>query len=160
MDGPIVEVRDHRVETRLWLPHGRAELFPFFADAHNLEAITPPWLRFAVLTPAPIEMRAGALIDYRLRLHGVPLRWRTEIAVWEPPTRFVDRQVAGPYETWEHEHRFRDVAGGVVMSDHVSYRIRGGRLADLVGDRAVARRDLRRIFEHRRNALEARFGVG
>lgn len=154
-----MSVRDHRVETRMWLPRPPAELFPFFADAHNLEAITPPWLCFAVLTPAPIEMRAGALIDYRLRLHGVPLRWRTEIAVWEPPVRFVDRQVSGPYALWEHEHRFRDVAGGAVMSDHVSYRIRGGRLADRIGDLAVARRDLRRIFEYRRDALEARFGV-
>jgi ligand-binding SRPBCC domain-containing protein len=157
--GSVVEVRNHHVETRIWLPHGRAELFPFFADAYNLEAITPPWLRFAVLTPAPIEMRAGSLIDYALRLHGVSLRWRTEIAVWEPPVRFVDRQVSGPYALWEHEHRFRDVAGGVVMSDHVSYRIRGGRLADRIGDLAVARRDLRRIFEYRRDALEARFGV-
>ena len=160
MDGPLVEVRDHRVETRLWLPRGRAEVFPFFADAYNLEQITPPWLRFSVLTPRPIEMRAGTLIDYRLRLHGVPLRWRTEIAVWEPPDRFVDRQVSGPYETWEHEHRFRDVAGGVVMSDRVDYRIRGGSMADWIGDRAVARRDLRRIFEYRRDVLQARFGVG
>ena len=160
MDGPLVEVRDHRVETRLWLPRGRAEVFPFFADAYNLEQITPPWLRFSVLTPRPIEMRAGTLIDYRLRLHGVPLRWRTEIAVWEPPDRFVDRQVSGPYETWEHEHRFRDVAAGVVMSDRVDYRIRGGSMADWIGDRAVARRDLRRIFEYRRDVLQARFGVG
>ena len=160
MDGPLVAVRDHRVETRLWLPCSRAEVFPFFADAYNLEQITPPWLRFSVLTPRPIEMRAGTLIDYRLRLHGVPLRWRTEIAVWEPPVRFVDRQVSGPYETWEHEHRFRDVAGGVVMSDRVDYRIRGGPLADWIGDRAVARRDLRRIFEYRRDVLQARFGVG
>jgi ligand-binding SRPBCC domain-containing protein len=160
VEGPVVEVRDHRVETRLWLPRGRAEVFPFFADAYNLEAITPPWLRFSVLTPPPIEMRAGTLIEYRLRLHGVPLRWRTEIAVWEPPVRFVDRQVAGPYETWEHEHLFRDAAGGAVMSDRVDYRIRGGRLVDWVGDRAVARRDLRRIFEYRRDVLQARFGVG
>jgi ligand-binding SRPBCC domain-containing protein len=159
VDGPVVEVRDHRVETRLWLPCSRADVFPFFADAHNLEAITPPWLRFSVLTPAPIAMRAGAVIDYRLRLHGVPLRWRTEIAAWQPPGRFVDRQVSGPYETWVHEHRFRDVAGGVVMSDRVEYRIRGGRFADRIGDLAVARRDLRRIFEYRRDALQARFGV-
>lgn len=159
MDGPVVEVRDHRVETRLWLPRSRDEVFPFFADAYNLEEITPPWLRFSVLTPRPIEMRAGTLIDYRLRLHGVALRWRTEIAVWEPPVRFVDRQVSGPYETWEHEHRFRDADGGVVMSDRVDYRIRGGRLADWIGDHAVARRDLRRIFEYRRDALLARFGV-
>jgi ligand-binding SRPBCC domain-containing protein len=160
VEGPVVEVRDHRVETRLWLPRGRAEVFPFFADAYNLEAITPPWLRFSVLTPPPIEMRAGTLIEYRLRLHGVPLRWRTEIAAWEPPVRFVDRQVAGPYETWEHEHVFRDAGGGVVMSDRVDYRIRGGALVDWVGDRAVARRDLRRIFEYRRDVLQARFGVG
>jgi ligand-binding SRPBCC domain-containing protein len=154
----IVSVRDHRVETRMWLPRTRAEVFPFFADAHNLEAITPPWLHFAVLTPVPIAMQAGALIDYRLRLHGVPLGWRTEIAAWEPPHRFVDRQVAGPYALWEHEHRFRDVAGGVVMSDSVAYRIRGGRVVDRIGDLAVARRDLRRIFEYRSRALRARFG--
>jgi ligand-binding SRPBCC domain-containing protein len=160
VDEAVVEVRDHRVETRMWLPQTRSEVFPFFADAHNVESITPPWLAFSVLTPAPIEMRAGALIEYRLRLHGVTLRWRTEIAVWEPPARFVDRQVAGPYETWEHEHRFRDVAGGVVMSDHIGYRIRGGGLGDLIGDIAVARRDLRRIFEYRRDALRARFGAG
>jgi ligand-binding SRPBCC domain-containing protein len=160
VDAPVVEVRDHRVETRLWLPRGGAAVFPFFADAYNLEAITPPWLRFSVLTPPPIEMGAGTLIDYRLRLHGVPLQWRTEIAVWEPPVRFVDRQVAGPYETWEHEHLFRDAAGGIVMSDRVDYRIRGGRLVDWVGDRAVARRDLRRIFEYRSAVLQARFGVG
>ncbi len=153
----VVSVRDHRVETRMWLPRTRAEVFPFFADARNLEAITPPWLRFSVLTEDPIEMRAGALINYRLRLHGVPLAWRTEIAVWEPPVRFVDRQVAGPYRTWEHEHRFRDVDGGVVMSDHVTYRIRGGGLIDGLGDLAVARRDLRRIFEYRARALRARF---
>jgi ligand-binding SRPBCC domain-containing protein len=154
----IVSVRDHHVETRLWLPRTRAEVFPFFADAHNLEAITPPWLRFSVLTPAPIAMRAGALIDYRLQLHGIPLRWRTEIAAWEPPHRFIDRQVAGPYALWEHEHRFRDVAGGVVMSDSVTYRIRGGRVADLIGDATLARRDLRRIFEFRSRALRTRFG--
>ncbi len=153
-----MSVRDHRVETRMWLARTRAEVFPFFADAHNLEAITPPWLHFAVLTPAPIAMRAGALIDYRLRLHGVPLDWRTEIAAWEPPHRFVDRQVAGPYALWEHEHRFRDVAGGVVMSDSVTYRIRGGRVVDRIGDLAVARRDLRRIFEYRGRVLRARFG--
>ncbi len=154
----VVSVSGHRVETRMWLPRTRAEVFPFFADARNLEAITPPWLRFSVLTEGPIEMHVGALIDYRLRLHGVPLAWRTEIAVWEPPVRFVDRQVAGPYRTWEHEHRFRDVDGGVAMSDHVTYRIRGGGLIDRLGDAAIARRDLRRIFEFRARALRARFG--
>ena len=158
MRDAVVSVRGHRVETRLWLPHPPDAVFPFFADAHNLEAITPPWLRFSVLTPAPIAMHAGTHIEYRLRLHGVPLRWLTEIAAWEPPHRFVDRQLSGPYALWEHEHRFRAVAGGTVMSDRVVYRIRGGRLADLVGDAVVARRDLRRIFEHRARVLRERFG--
>jgi len=112
-----------------------------------------------LLDDEPPRIEHGTLIDYRLRLHGVPLRWRTEIAAWEPPARFVDRQVSGPYETWEHEHRFRDAGGGVVMSDRVDYRIRGGRPADWIGDHAVARRDLRRIFEYRQEALRARFGV-
>jgi len=142
----------------MWLPRAPADLFPFFADAHNLEAITPPWLRFSVLTPRPIAMHAGTRIEYRLRLHRVPLRWLTEIAAWEPPHRFVDRQLLGPYALWEHEHRLRAVGGGTVMSDHVRYRIRGGRMADLAGDAAVARRDLRRIFEFRARALHERFG--
>jgi ligand-binding SRPBCC domain-containing protein len=154
----VVSVRAHRVETRMWLPRPPAEVFPFFADALNLEAITPPWLGFSVLTPSPIPMHAGTHIEYRLRLHGVPLRWLTEIAAWEPPHRFVDRQLSGPYELWEHEHRFRAAGAGTVMSDQVAYRIRGGRLADLIGDAAVARRDLRRIFEFRAQALRARFG--
>ena len=158
MREPVVSVRDHRVETRMWLPRPPERLFPFFADAHNLEAITPPWLRFAVLTPAPVPMHAGTHIAYRLRLHGVPLRWLTEIAAWEPPHRFVDRQLSGPYALWEHEHRFRAAGAGTVVSDHVVYRIRGGRLADRVGDAAVARRDLRRIFEFRARALRERFG--
>jgi len=142
----------------MWLPRAPADLFPFFADAHNLEAITPPWLRFSVLTPRPIPMHPGTHIEYRLRLHGMPLRWLTEIAAWEPPHRFVDRQLSGPYALWEHEHRLRAVGGGTVMSDHVRYRIRGGRMADLVGDTAVARRDLRRIFAFRARALHERFG--
>jgi ligand-binding SRPBCC domain-containing protein len=155
---PVVWVGDRRVETRMWLPLPPADVFPFFADAHNLERITPPWLAFSVLTPRPIPMHAGTHIEYRLRLHGVPFSWLTEIAAWEPPHRFVDRQLSGPYALWEHEHRFRAVGGGTVMSDQVSYRIRGGRLAHAIGDRALARRDLRRIFEFRARALRERYG--
>ena len=149
---------EDRLEAAIELPRPREDVFPFFADALNLEAITPPWLRFLVLTPAPIPMHAGTHIEYRLRLHGVPLRWLTEIAAWEPPHRFVDRQLSGPYALWEHEHRFREVSGGTVMSDQVTYRIRGGRLADRLGDAAVARRDLLRIFEFRGSVLRERFG--
>jgi ligand-binding SRPBCC domain-containing protein len=149
----------HVLDARMWLERPRAEVFPFFADAFNLEAITPTWLRFSVGTPAPIAMREGTLIDYRLRLHGVPLAWRSVIAAWEPPARFVDRQVAGPYAVWVHEHRFAEVAGGVLVSDRVAYRIRGGAAAHRILNAAVAGRDLRRIFEHRQRALRTLFGA-
>ncbi|HRZ37651.1 MAG TPA: SRPBCC family protein, partial [Candidatus Paceibacterota bacterium] len=90
-------MKEYSLQTELWLPRPRDDVFPFFAEARNLEALTPPWLNFEVLTPAPIVMRVGTLIDYRIRVHGVSLRWRTEIAEWQPPHRFVDVQVRGPY---------------------------------------------------------------
>lgn len=132
----------------------RREVFPFFADAGNLEDITPPWLHFEIVTPRPIAMAAGTLIDYRLRLHGVPFTWRTEIAAWEPPARFVDRQLAGPYHEWVHEHLFVEVPGGTQVLDRVCYRPRGGALvhALLVG------RDVRRIFAYRQARLLDQFG--
>lgn len=120
-------------------------VFAFFADAHNLERITPPWVGFQILTPGPIEMRPGAIIDYRIRLWGVPVRWRTEISVWEPGIRFVDRQVRGPYTLWEHEHRFEADNGGTLCRDRVAYSHRGGP----VGEMLVVRPQLRRIFGHR-----------
>ena len=95
--------RQQRVE----LPIERA--FEFYGEARNLEAITPPWLGFEVTTPAPVEMRAGTLLDYRLKLHRVPVRWRTRIEAWEPPQRFVDAQLSGPYALWEHTHEFEPV---------------------------------------------------
>lgn len=137
------------------VPAAPAEVFPFFADAHNLEAITPPFLHFRVLTPAPIEMRAGAVIDYRLRLHGLPIRWRTLITAWEPPARFVDQQVRGPYGLWRHEHRFTALPDGrgVRLQDDVRFAHAGGRVAH----RFVAR-DVERIFRFRQERLAERFG--
>ncbi len=134
-------------------------VFAFFSEARNLEELTPPWLRFEVLTPAPIEMEVGALIDYRLRIRGLPIRWRSRITAWEPPHRFVDEQVRGPYRTWIHEHRFqpeRDAGGGevIVASDHVQYRAPGGRLLE----RLFVTRDVERIFAFRTRALVERFG--
>jgi ligand-binding SRPBCC domain-containing protein len=136
---------------RLALPATRA--FAFYADALNLEAITPPWLAFRVATPGPIEMRTGTLIDYRLRLHGVPVRWRTRIEAWEPPERFVDVQVRGPYALWEHTHTFEpDGAHAVVIRDRVRYALPFGPLGRLAHALFV-RRDLERIFDHRRRAV-------
>jgi ligand-binding SRPBCC domain-containing protein len=132
-----------------------AEVFPFFADARNLEALTPPWLRFEVETPAPVAMRAGALIDYRLRVHGLPLRWRSEITAWDPPHLFVDEQRRGPYRAWRHEHRFTAQGEGTLVEDAVTYAVRGGALVDAL----FVRRDLDRIFAFRRQALLAEFAT-
>jgi len=130
------------------------QVFPFFADAHNLERITPPWLRFRVLTPAPIGMGEGTLIAYRLRLHGLPLRWLTRITGWDPPNEFVDEQLRGPYRLWHHRHTFEpDGAGGTIARDRVEYRIRGGAAVQALAQRALVERDLRAIFDYRRRAL-------
>ena len=133
------------------MPRERA--FEFFGDAFQLEAITPPWLRFHVLTPRPIEMRAGTLIDYRLRLHGIPVKWRTEISVWEPPIRFVDRQISGPYAVWIHEHTFEEQDGGTLVRDRVTYRIPYGRMIGGLANRILVKRDLENIFRFRQDAL-------
>lgn len=138
--------------TELWLPRPRHEISPFFADANNLQAITPPWLNFQVLTPK-MEIRAGALIDYRLRVRGVPLRWRTHIKVWEPPGRFVDEQLRGPYRRWVHEHTFVDSNGGTLCRDHVQYAVWGGRLVEWL----FVWRDVRRIFDYRQRRLNELF---
>lgn len=147
-------VKVHEFQTELWLSRPRVEVFPFFADVHNLEAITPPWLRFQILTPGPITMRPGALIDYRLRVHGLPLHWQTEIAVWEPPVRFVDRQRRGPYRIWEHEHTFEERNGGTLCRDRVRYAVPGGALVH----RLFVRRDVEAIFAFRQRRLSELLG--
>ncbi len=143
---------DWVLETTLWLPRPRNEVFEFFSDAHNLEEITPPILRFEVLTPKPIPMKAGALIDYKLKVRGLPIRWRTEIAVWEPEHRFVDTQIRGPYAKWWHEHTFEDHEGGTLCKDRVEYRPPGGPFAPIINAIAVER-DVRGIFAFRRTKL-------
>lgn len=140
---------EHLFSSELWLPQPRATVFPFFANAQNLEAITPPFIRFTVLTPAPIEMRQGTLIDYRLRVRGFPVRWRTLISTWEPPFRFVDEQLRGPYRQWIHEHTFEEHDGGTLMTDRVRYKVPGGALIN----RLFVRDDVKRIFEFRRQKL-------
>ncbi len=140
--------------TEFWLPRPRDEVFAFFSNAHNLEVLTPPWVKFEVLTPRPLSMRAGALIDYRIRIHGLPIRWRTEITVWEPPHRFVDVQLSGPYTLWHHTHTFEERDGGTVCMDRVRYRPHGGALVHWL----FVGRDVERIFNYRQQRMLEYFG--
>ncbi len=140
-------------EQRLAVPLERA--FALYSEARNLERITPPWLGFRVTTPGVIEMRAGTLIDYRLKLHGFPVRWRTRIAAWEPPRRFLDVQLHGPYALWEHTHTFECLdRGSVLIGDRVRYALPLGPLGELA-HAAFVERDLRRIFDYRARAVAA-----
>jgi ligand-binding SRPBCC domain-containing protein len=131
------------------------EVFAFFADPGNLERITPPWVAFRIKTPLPIEMRAGALIDYRLRIKGIPTAWRTEITEWDPPYRFVDTQLKGPYRRWVHTHTFAEAGDTTRIEDHISYAVPGGALIA----RWFVRRDVERIFEFRSRVLTKLFGT-
>ncbi len=143
-----------KYESELWLPRTVAEVFEFFADARNLQQITPAWLNFVILTPGRIEMKAGAQIEYRLRLHGLPIRWQTEITAFEPPHRFVDEQRRGPYKLWIHEHTFTPRENGTLARDLVRYAVPGGRMFDWL----FVRRDVQRIFAFRREKLREILG--
>jgi ligand-binding SRPBCC domain-containing protein len=142
------------------LPGPPERVFPFFADARNLEAITPPLLRFAVVTPGEIPMRVGTLIQYRLKVHGIGVDWLTSIQEWEPPHRFVDVQVRGPYALWHHTHTFEPSADGArtLMRDTVRYAIGFGPFGQLAA-RAFVHRDVATIFEHRRTAVRERLSL-
>jgi len=140
------------------VPLTAEEAFAFFANAHNLEAITPPWLRFRILTPPPIALQRGATIEYVLTLHRVRVRWRTEIAEWEPGRRFVDRQVQGPFRLWEHTHTFEQRPGGTLIRDTVLYRM-PYRVLGSLAHRVLVARDLERIFDYRRDAVERLLGA-
>jgi ligand-binding SRPBCC domain-containing protein len=144
----------HDFQIELWLPLPPEELFPFFGDAANLDDITPPWLNFRVVTPPPIEMREGALIDYKLRVRGIPWSWRTRINVWQPPHRFVDEQLRGPYRQWIHEHTFEARDGGTLARDRVCYAVP----FDFIAHRWLVRPDVEKIFAFRQEALRNRFG--
>lgn len=148
----------HTLRREQTLPGTPEAVFPFFADAGNLEAITPPYLRFEIVTPRPIAMGEGTLIEYRLRLHGLPISWLTRIEVWEPGVRFVDQQLRGPYALWHHTHEFeRDPTdpGRTLMRDTVRYAIPFGPLGELA-HRLFVKRDLDRIFDFRTEEVARR----
>ncbi len=146
-------MRIHEFKTEVWLPVPPENVFPFFADAGNLETLTPPWLKFKILTPTPITMHRGALIDYRLRLRGVPVNWRTRITDWAPPHRFVDEQLRGPYRQWIHEHTFVADRGGTLARDRVRYAVP----FDFLIHSWWVRPDIEMIFRYRATELQRHF---
>ncbi len=132
-------MKTRMLDAEMWLPLEVQTVFAFFSDARNLEALTPPWVRFNILTPGPIVLAQGTIIDYQLRIHYVPMRWRSEITLWDPPRRFADEQLSGPYKVWVHRHDFEQRDGGTWVRDHVNYRPRGWICEPLINTTALLR---------------------
>lgn len=150
-------MREFLLERSLTVARPLEEVFGFFADPHNLEAITPPWLNFGILDVSDDEIREGTLIRYKLSLHGLPLRWTSRIRDWRPPHGFVDEQLSGPYRRWVHTHSFEARGDATLVRDEVRYAPLGGWLAD----RLLVRAELARIFDYRsRRLLELLEGQG
>lgn len=143
------------LRAEMLVEHPLETVFDFFADAKQLERITPSTLNFKILTPMPVEMKAGLLLDYQISIHKIPIKWRTEIAVWEPPYRFVDRQLKGPYRLWHHEHTFEETENGTLVKDRVLYKPIGGALVH----KLFVRRDLEKIFRFRHEKIAEIFAA-
>jgi len=138
----------HTLERELFVKQPLEKVFDFFSRADNLEKITPPWMHFKILTPLPIAMQAGTLIEYSIKVRGLPLRWRTLIDVWNPPYEFVDTQVKGPYKLWHHTHKFKEMSNGTSIVDVVRYELPFGPLGTLAHKLQVSG-DVRKIFDYR-----------
>ncbi len=132
------------------------EVFEFFSNAENLNRITPPHLEFKILTPQPIQIEPGTTIDYRLRLYKFPIHWKTKITAWEPPYRFVDAQLKGPYKKWIHQHRFQSENDGTIVEDNLEYAIPGGIAAPFI-HWIFVKRDIENIFRFRAGKLDEIF---
>jgi hypothetical protein len=151
--------RGYELRAEQWVPERRERVFPFFADPLNLERLTPPFLRFHVRRRSTPDVREGTLLTYTLRLHGLPIVWRTRIDEWRPPERFADTQLFGPYAQWHHTHLFDADGSGTRLTDIVRYRLH---LGVLLNNRLMSwvHRDVRRIFEYRQAAIAERFAGG
>jgi ligand-binding SRPBCC domain-containing protein len=144
------------METDVWLPHPRSKVFEFFKHAENLQIMTPDWLNFKILTPLPITMAEGMVIDYALGLYGIRFHWQTQIVSWQPPSQFVDTQLKGPYRSWVHTHIFAEKDGGTLMRDLVEYQPPGGLMAPLL-DRLFVARQVEKIFAYRKTQILKHF---
>jgi ligand-binding SRPBCC domain-containing protein len=148
----------HSLKCKTTLEAPIDEVFAFFSEAENLERITPPELQFRILTPTPIDMAEGVLIDYRLRLNGLPFRWKTRISLWNPPHAFEDTQLKGPYRDWIHRHSFEAVAENqTVMTDHVRYRLPFFPLGQIAYP--IVSMQVRKIFRYRNKIISDHFAV-
>ncbi len=153
----VKPMKTYRIEREQLIPRPLEAVFDFFSRAENLEVLTPPFLRFRILTPSPVAMGEGTRIEYALRLYGVPVRWWTLIEAWEPGRRFVDLQVRGPYRLWRHTHTFEAVPGGTLMRDRVDYALPFGPVG-AAAHALFVRRSVRRIFDYRRATIERLMG--
>jgi hypothetical protein len=151
-------MHEYLLDREQWVPRPIDEVFDFFSDAANLELLTPPWLKFQIVTPPPIKMAAGTLIEYRIHWHFIRLRWITEILEWSPPTRFVDIELKGPYKRWHHTHSFIAEHGGTTIRDEIRYALPLGPLG-AVANRLSVGRDLTRIFDYRTERVSERFDL-
>lgn len=151
MNGRKRFVKEYSISRRVWVPRPLIKVFPFFADAENLQRLTPPELAFRIDSRLPIAMKAGALIEYTIGLHRIPMKWRTEITSWDPPHSFEDTQLSGPYRKWVHTHRFTENAGGTIIEDRVAYALPFGFLGRIV--HPLVARQLKRIFDYRETVL-------
>lgn len=133
------------------------EVFSFFSKAENLELLTPAWLKFKILTPTPILIKKGCLIDYRIKIFGIPVKWKTEITCWQPPHRFIDEQLKGPYKIWKHEHQFIEHDNQTKMIDRVQYQVPGWFLSPIIHNFFV-RKAIKNIFKFRSNVIEKILG--
>lgn len=146
----------HRLYRETIIARPIEEVFAFFSDAYNLEALTPKFLNFSILTPHPIPMNEGTLIDYKIKLFGIPFKWKTRISLWEPGKRFVDEQLKGPYALWIHEHTFESVPEGTKMTDTVHYRSLKGVL-DFLPHHLFVKNKVTQIFDFRAETLALLF---
>ena len=150
---------EHVFTTQQLIARPRPEVFDFFSKAENLERITPPELSFHIVTPVAVKIEKGCLIDYRLSLHGIPMKWQSSITVWDPPNEFADEQTIGPYKQWVHRHSFTEIdAGTTLIDDEVRYRLPLEPFGDIV--HVFVERELTNIFAHRQKTVEDLFSAG
>ena len=140
---------EHIIDQSFTIGQSKEDIFEFFASAENLERLTPPWLNFKILSALPIDMDAGTVIEYQIKLHGIPIRWESEITLWDPPHNFCDVQRKGPYRKWVHEHIFETSDVGTLVRDRVNYEVIGGNLIN----KLFVKKDLDKIFNYRQATL-------